>query len=73
MSGFYRIVTLVFQETDRARYFDGSPLRPAAASDEVCMSTGILLLLLPPLLLLMMSMLSSMLLSHLVCSCCSSC
>ena len=72
MSGFYRLVTLVFQETDRARYFDGSPLRPAAVSDEVCMSTGILLLL-PPLLLLMMSMLSSMLLSHLVCSCCSSC
>eukprot|EP00752_Nemacystus_decipiens_P003549 g3275.t1 len=34
VSGFYRLVTLVFRETTRARYFDEHPLPPEAASDE---------------------------------------
>eukprot|EP00903_Cladosiphon_okamuranus_P011333 g10683.t1 len=34
VSGFYRLVTLVFQETARARYFDDHPLNPASTSNE---------------------------------------
>lgn len=51
VSGFYRLVTLVFRETARARYFNDRPLQPAAAADEV--NDGATLLLLVLLLLLL--------------------
>lgn len=35
VSGFYRLVTLVFNETSKSGYFDPDPLPPSTTSDGV--------------------------------------